>query len=184
MKLPPVHIPHDFHHEGKPIVLIEYHRHGTFWMPHQVFVSHAPKHPNYCDVFDFEYCNRDGDLLYHESGSGGGAYINGWPGSKRVHAKLWWNHEAGVELTTGGGDKVTDFRALGFEYLTHPIKLGTTEANPFTYGLEGEVLYCTKCKDHLPDDHLCEHIFWCDRCEEWGGAYGNKERCKHRKPTE
>lgn len=183
MKLPPAHVPHDFHHEGKPIVLIEYYKVATFWMPHAVFVSNAPKHPQYFAEVDFNYCNRDGALFYHETG-GGGLYVNGWPNAKKLHAKLWWNHELAPGLRTGGGDKVTDPATLGFELLTHPLKLGAAEVNPFTYGSEGEVLYCTKCKDHIPEDHPCGHVFWCEKCHVWGGAASDKERCRHRKPKE
>lgn len=182
--LRPVHIPHDFHYEGRPIVMIEYHQHGKLWMPHEVFVSHAPKHSNYCSHFDFNWCKRDGALLYHEAGSGPGAYLNGWPNAKRVHAKLWWNHELGAALRQGSGEPVTDFRALGFDLLTHPVKLGGTDQNPFEYGSEGGVVYCTKCNDHLPEANVCSHIFWCERCNEWGGSEGNKERCRHRKPQD
>lgn len=178
-----VHVPHDFHYEGRPIVMIEYHQHGKLWMPHEVFVSHAPKYPKYCSRFDCDWSKRDETLYFHESGSGGGAYLNGWPNAKRVHAKLWWNPELGVDLRQGSGEPVTDFRALGFELLTHPLKLGGSEPNPLEYGCEGGVLYCTKCKDYLPEDNPCGHVFWCDRCHEWGGAEGNKEHCRHRKPS-
>lgn len=172
-------------HDRRPIGLIEYEQHGKLWMPHSVFVSHAPDHPLYCSTFDFNWSKTTGGLYYHESGSGGGPYINGWPGAKRTHAKLWWDQVAAPKLKTGGGEEVgaADLAGLGFDLVADPIDLGDHETNPFLYGIEGDVIYCTKCRDHLPESDVCEHVFWCEKCQEWGGAEGNKEHCRHRKPT-
>jgi hypothetical protein len=175
---------HDY--EKRPIVLIEYHDEGKLWMPHSLFVSHAPEHPLYCSTFDFNWSKTMSGLYYHESGSGPGIYINGWPGAKKAHAKLWWDQNAAPVLKTGGGEIVTadGLLALGFELIPTPLildQLCTT--NPFIFGMASRVIYCTKCSDHMPEDAHCDHVFWCDRCNEWGGSASDKEQCRHRKPS-
>lgn len=168
---------------GRAIVLIEYARHGKLWMPHSVFVSEAPKY-QCCSTFDFSWSETRRGLYYHESGSGGVPYINGWPGVGRTVGKVWWDDVAAPELRTGGGEVVraADLQGMGFELVAKPLVLGGgTERNPFIYGVEGDVVYCTKCRDHLPEDDVCEHVFWCDDCGEWGGDASDKAKCRHRK---
>lgn len=167
--------------KGLPIALIEYHRHGKLWMPHWVLTT-KPDGRCYCQVYDFDWSDSYSTLYYHNSGSGVGPYINGWPNAKRARAKLWWDQSAAPVLKSGGGEILTaeDVAKQGFALIAEPLVLGNGETNPFIYGSHGEVIYCTKCRDHLPEDNPCEHVFWCERCGEWGGAEGNTD-CRHRK---
>ncbi len=170
--------------QNRPVVMIEYHRIGNLWMPHEAFVSHAPTHPNYCAHHDFAWSRGAGALFYHEAGMGPGVYVNGWSDGK-IHAKLWFNESAGVEMRQGSGKPVENLRDLGFEQIKEPLPLGKIqEPNPFVYGTEGRVIYCKKCRDFWSEDDHCEHIFWCDQCNEWGGSASDKERCKHRRNHE
>lgn len=42
------------------------------------------------------------------------------------------------------------------------------------HGIEAPSVYCSTCKDHLPDTDLCEHCWWCDKT----GWYSTpSERC-------
>jgi hypothetical protein len=169
--------------EGRPIVLIEYTRAGNRWKPHQIFVSNAPKYPAYFDLYDAQWSRARGDLFYHNSGSGG-VYINEWPGAKTTRAKLWWDQKAAPNLKTGGGDKVTeaDLAGLGFRLIKEPLPLGPLkERNPFQYGTMGCVVYCSRCRDWHSEEDPCDHVFWCEACQGWGGSTPDKS-CKHRKP--
>jgi hypothetical protein len=169
--------------KGNPIVMIEYHRNGNLWMPHEVFVSHAPKYPKCCSHYDFNWSRGSETLYFHKAGSGPGVYVNGWPNSKKRMAKLWFDDSAGVPIRQGSGAPVEDFAALGFELIARPLPLGPgNDGNPFDFGVEARVVYCRKCRDHFSEDAHCDHIFWCDRCNEWGGGASDKESCKHRKP--
>jgi hypothetical protein len=29
-------------------------------------------------------------------------------------------------------------------------------------GIQQEAVWCSTCKDHLPEEELCEHCWWCD----------------------
>ena len=178
-------------HENEQVAAIEYHLLGDLWLPHSVFTSSPSRGPaaDFCyGEFDFNWCRRDRTLYYHCSGSGpGGFYIhpNGkgnWP-----KLKLWWD-SAFTYPRNGGKFSLKELshrtvKRFGYEIIAAPIPLrsddGTVQsANPFEMALHGDTVYCSRCEDDLPSEHLCHHIWWCDKC----GWYSSpSERCKHRR---
>jgi hypothetical protein len=60
---------------------------------------------------------------------------------------------------------------MGYRRLAKPRLLTTWSRektrSPFEAASEGEVYWCARCKDHLPDESSCSHVYWCDDCGGW-----------------
>ena len=94
--------------------------------------------------------------LYHNHG-GGGCYLHAFaaasPGT-RPQGAVWIAD--GVEVTDGSlASRVLsakDIRAMGYRILRAP------GGDPFEDAMECDIEWCDACEDHMPDEHLCEHL--------------------------
>ena len=41
-------------------------------------------------------------------------------------------------------------------------------------GIEGDSIYCSECRDSLPESSICEHVWWCEKTGWWSTP---SERC-------
>lgn len=146
---------------------IEYRREKEFVVPFSVLVFSDLANNRISGTYDFDWCERDGVCYFNMSGWGGelcpgfGARAEFWCG---VTFDLLWPETAVIH--------------------PEPLQLyGGVVINPFDDDLHscpGEAVYCRRCKDRIPDDSPCDHIWWCDNCGVWSGW--THERCKCRKP--
>lgn len=138
----------------------------------------------------FEYSKAAQVTLYYNPGGGGGIprlsdLIRG------AECGVYIDTDAFIGLRAGDGwpeeskQKIggilieyADRNPLpGVTYFDEPPGLnGGTVTNPFDNGEgyecnEGRTIYCSICKDHLNDDtdNPCEHIQWCERCQQQTG---------------
>ena len=170
------------------VAAIIYHPIGNLWLPHSVFTvaADAPLDPKHacCSVYDFNYCRRDDTVYFHNSGGGGGVYLGQISNAKKQPRCCIWYDATLVDPT----DSSIKQRHLarhtieqwGYDIVAAPLTLDfhSGEQNPFIYGVEGDVEYCTKCDDHFTTDEPCEHIWWCEKCSNWSTP---QDRCNHRK---
>ncbi|MBW8035698.1 MAG: hypothetical protein FVQ79_08735 [Planctomycetes bacterium] len=120
--------------------------------------------------YDFDWCEGAG-LYYHCSGGGprGGIVLSKFanpepprkiwaaPGIKFVKQTRDGNDWKEIELT------IEQIRAMGHEIISEPVNLssmGKDTCNPFDVGYEGETVYCGICRERMPDEDLCRHVFW------------------------
>lgn len=180
------------HGYGRPdeiVAGIIYHREGSLLLPHSVFtVSGEPEGGNprkawMAGIYDFNYCRRDGTVYYHLSGGGGTFYLNRYCEPQPPPACLWYDSK----LVAPTNDRIhkrypsaATIRKWGYEIVSAPLTVDFVngEQNPFNNAVHGEVEYCTKCHDHIPEDSLCEHIWWCEKCSVHSTP---QDRCKHRR---
>jgi hypothetical protein len=111
------------------------------------------------NVFDVDWCRRDGDYLWHLSGGGGQppVTIDGpyWTPSKR------WVHESPCLLVHAEARQRNITRRLS----KLPMDLnGCTDLKDYleSYERQDESVYCAKCLDDLPSENLCAHCWWCE----------------------
>ena len=128
--------------------------------------------------FDFDWHNGGSTLYFRMSGSGPTSPINVGlaaepdPPPFKIWVKDGLALTQSVEVDGQWVDQPLPREGLlarGFVLLAEPLDLGGGERNPFADGVEGETVYCEKCDDWLPTswDDPCEHITWCDDCEEY-----------------
>lgn len=179
---------HGYSRGEERIVAIEYRRERLpskeeIIVPFQVFTTdHQNPSAWICGHYDFDWCRRDECLYYHLSGSGGRFYIHPLARpAKPPLVPLWWDSSL-VHPTNGGNSsnrKLSDATVtrFGYKIVPEPLPLFSVSANPFNDAHHASVEYCTRCGDHLQDDGLCEHIWWCEKC----GVYSApQDRCGHK----
>lgn len=123
--------------------------------------------------YDFHWCKRDETIYYHLSGSGGeirfhvGRFVHPDP----PPAELWVAPGIPVVTDTGSGVREigsdAELLSLGYRRIPAPRLLASWDGktrDPFAAGQESETVYCSRCRDDLPSDRLCEHVDWCDEC--------------------
>lgn len=154
--------------------------------------KHEPNGHSLC-CFDFDWCRRYGMLYQHMSGCGGdiravlGCLANpteppSWefwaaPGLPLYRAGKSWRRPIRVRNQVEMIDH-------GYRPLRQPRLLtawdGTKSRNPFDAAEHDSTVYCRRCKDDLPSDNVCEHLYWCDDCGEW---YYEDNRMDHDSET-
>lgn len=152
--------------ETHRVVAIEYvHR-----KPHSVITATGTS----VEFWDFDWCKTDRQCYFHCSGSGGNLrmHIHGFVNPTPPPGEIWSAIPV-VRCVRGKECAVSDAQLLrmGYRRLRMPRLLtgpfGEKSRNPFDVGVEGETVYCARCKDcRLDCDYggPCEHIEWCDRC--------------------
>lgn len=169
------------------VVAIEYHPSGprNALVPHSVFTTDHASPSKYCDSYDFDWCRRDKTIYYHLSGSGS-FYMHpiGSGFRKPPRAAVWWDSSIIVGPTNGGNSSkrtigANTLRRWGYDVLPEPAVLPGGIINPFDDAVMDDTEYCSRCKDKLPTERLCSHVWYCEKC----GCYSSPgERCKHRRP--
>jgi len=167
---------------GEKVVWIEYHDDR----PCSVVTAHGGA----CSTWDFEWCERDGCLYYHMSGCGPlwfGCTLGQYSTPVPPPCKLWHLPGAPALGYAAGPENrpvlsPDEILAHGYLVIDEPIVLtGAGERNPFEVAYEGATVWCQHCEDMLPrdEDEPCEHLSWCDECEnhvytvEVGGRAGH-----------
>lgn len=152
-----------------------------------LFVWYADDKP--CSVitteseYDFAWCNRDNELLFHDAGGGlhPGATIDVNP-----HHTFWAADCVDVRIV-GDWDHDTDVYRVNVaatpdECARHNVTRVATLSDPFDdateayYGIE----YCSICQDSFDRDSMCSHLF--DGSNGIAGP-GSDEGIKHLKPS-
>lgn len=137
-------------------------------------------------TYDFDWCERDQDLLYHKSGSGHRSRysqdLSEWcdPEGKSFWAadcvelriKREWDRDAQKYQV----DEIATPELLAKYKL---VRLDSIE-DPFDDATEayGGIEYCSICQDKFPDDSTCRHVWWGD---EGQTGPGSDEGIKHLK---
>lgn len=152
--------------KGEKIVYVEF----TEGRPHSV-VTGAP-HPKggwYGDIYDVDWCKRDGEFYSHQSGSGSVRGVSSYLETKQDHT-TWW---AGNGFDPGDVSPVAAAcrlkrlpRGYGLKVLAEIIADDTPTE------------YCSTCDDYLPTekDHPCDHMRWCEEVD-WTHLSTPDERC-------
>lgn len=137
-----------------------------------------------CD-YDFDYSRTYGAVYQHMSGCGGELRAIIWTPSNpnRRPLREFWCADGLPLFRYGKHGKYIKIRSaaeitrLGYKRLRLPRlhrESYEPSRNPFDGAIEGEVVYCRKCDDHLPSDHGCKHLRWCDECCQWFYLDSNK----------
>lgn len=111
--------------------------------------------------WDVDWIERDQQYAYHQS-SGGGSLRHEVSG-------IYWRHPAMLHMVREQTARYCD-RAFRKRNKTRrvkriPIDLARKEdLMKFLeyYGTNSEVYYCSICKQYLPENEQCEHVWWCD----------------------
>lgn len=138
------------------------------------------------DHYDVDWCKRDGQYLFHQSGGGGS-----WPQEARG---IYWRtdgfrvKERAAQWCSVGEDGAIDRAATKYTRMrnrTRRLRLLPKEfrgAKHFEYrfplkaivaagdlldwleqnGQQEESVFCGECGDDLPGDDLCVHCWWCE----------------------
>jgi hypothetical protein len=117
------------------------------------------------DYYDVEYCRRDRQLYYHNSGGGG--YTR--PIEVDARTTFWASPDASLTVAEGATRRK---RATGKKAFERAL----AGYNVFTFD-ESACTYCSVCDDYLPtedDDSPCPHVWWCDDAGWWSKP---GERC-------
>jgi len=116
--------------------------------------------------YDVEYCERDDQLHYDESGTGS-------PYLER-RDNLWW-------AVDGVHPDIIDEEG---ERQPAPIKNRIELPQKYCDEIDdwayyGRTGFCNVCQDFVPLDDLCEHIEWDDEEGEWvqKDTSGENEKC-------
>lgn len=169
-----------YHPEGPKNVLLPFSVFTVQWIDRSKLGHGYPPSSFSRSEYDFDWCKRDASLYYHYTGGGGeNFYLNqmAFPKRKPLCA-VWWDKSIVTPISDCSSRKLSlnGVKRRGFEILDAPLNVLESGANPFNNAIEDEVEWCSVCKDHLPTEELCRHIFWCDKC----GDYSKPgERCKH-----
>lgn len=163
------------------------------------------------DAYDFAWCKRDACCYHHLSGGGGGVPFlegvphfltsagNGWVGTgkrrrfryhyHRARTRLWLDPSVDRVRVAGGRKHEMEVDRDGLRrdgwFLLHRA------ANPFDDAEDDRAHWCVFCEDDLPEENLCEHLDWCDRCNGGDVVYvktdpgiavpSHSTRCRHRR---
>lgn len=138
-------------HDKKPSVIITMNEHGSW------------------DIWDVEWCKRDGCLYRDLAGCGC------FEGPTQVSKKgSYW---ATNDFPVKGGEDAKRLRVLPKRYRKAILQVATGEYEAFESINESDCRYCSVCDDWLPTsdtDHPCAHIWWCDEACWWSTP---DERC-------
>lgn len=171
-------------------------------MPFTVFTREKGRRG--CCTWDFDYCPLDRALAFHNSGCGGQPYVNrnsrfkGKPptdkiwikpgirvfedcGPRRRRPRKKWDWKDPRPL------KARKLRRWGYQVLKSPIQYGDRcnlpDWNPFEHAdaIEGQTVWCNVCLARRVEDYsgACEHLTWCDDCQEFTGPGAEKQTCEH-----
>lgn len=144
--------------DNETVVLVEFSR----GKPFSVVTKDADGHYSH---YDFAWCKRDEVLLYENCG--GGLYLE--HGDHK-----YWLADGEPEPCDGGG-----YAATGKRLKRMPKRWPRSK---LSQGDEEQIIYCSKCDDHLPapgwSNNVCEHIRWCEECSCWGGEGYTEGGCK------
>jgi hypothetical protein len=117
------------------------------------------------EYYNLEYCNRDKQIYFHDSGGGG--YTS--PIEVSAGTKFWAAPDAPVEAQEGA---IRLKRAVGRRKFEEALAGGWVKGIS-----EGETVYCRDCDDFLPTGDTnapCDHVWWCDWLSDWSRP---DERC-------
>jgi hypothetical protein len=187
---------HNYRDERHRIVFIEYQDGHPFSVVTEEHWDHSRK-PWFvpgrdeptgtcANDWDFEWCKRDRTCYFHQSGTGGGdplqCEVHRFTHPDPPPGAIWCASD--VVLTRWISAEKTDVQIrsdvtllkMGYVRLARPLLLrgnGKRSRNPFLTSdeVDTHILWCERCKDHIPGDAECEHIEWCDRCSWW--IYGD-----------
>jgi hypothetical protein len=172
------------------VIAIEYQWIDKGWRPFDVFTIKNGSTSLYCHQWDFDWCRRDGVLIYRCTGSGGGVYFGPLcePNHKSETApRLWWDrafpNPRGCQIKSKPVTERTINR-WGYRIIGAPLLLKSSwgdTTNPFEVGEYGDTTWCARCMDHVNTENLCSHIWFCDEC---GNYSSPSDRCGHRASTE
>jgi len=118
-----------------------------------------------CDTknqYDVEYCKRDDQLHYDESGSGGSPYLDG-------RDNLWWAAD-GIrpDIIDKDGKRQPAPMENRIELPQKYRDEDTGEPAAIDdWAYYGRTESCEICQDRFPLDDLCEHIEWDDEEGDW-----------------
>ena len=88
MSTTPMLAPTPFGREPEQITAIEYHRYRSGWKPFTVLAG--------CDHYNFDWCEQDKLLAYHQSGFDGNIRqvfsLARFVDAPKLCAKLWYDH--------------------------------------------------------------------------------------------
>jgi len=137
--------------EKADITVIEYHRYKSGWKPFAVSAGG--------DEYDFDWCEQDGILAYHMSGTGPIAeehMLYPFANAPKLHGKLWYDHTR-LHLIDGDGTRLSDqdARKLGYQVVREPL-----DGNPFEDddASEDTTEYCAQCRSAHPSESMCRHV--------------------------
>jgi hypothetical protein len=107
------------------------------------------------DRYDFEYSRKLNSLIYEDIGSGCDTECPTGP---------YWAAPGIVVNENYGGRRIKRL-PNGFQRQTL-----------FENAIEGETIWCSRCKDQILEEDPCDHIWWCDTCGTWSVP---GDRCGH-----
>jgi len=160
---------------------------GDALLPFQVFTDSNAADTSVSD-YDFDWCRRDEMMYYHLSGCGHRVFVSPLARQRTPpRAAFWYDRTACAPTNAGNcsGRRIGDntLRRWGYDVLDVPVMLFGLACNPFRLDIVSmdDVEYCSTCTDYLPTGSLCQHIWWCEECEEYSTP---DRRCEHRNPGE
>ena len=142
--------------DGQQIVMIEFNQGRAY----EVFTCKEGRFHSY----DIWWCERDNFYYYSESGFGSDPYLQG--------SGEYWVLPEFISFVKPNPGVTPNLIAL-------PEDL----QNDLNEACESDAVYCNRCRDWLPEINLCDHIWYCERCEEYSTPYSRSkydpDGCKH-----
>ncbi len=126
--------------------------------------------------WDVDWIEHDQEYAYHQS-SGGGSL-------RHTVSGIYWRHPSMLHMvreeTARYVDRTFRKRNKTRRIRRIPIDLdGEADLMQFleNRGSETEVYYCSICKQYLPDDDECEHVWQCDDGSKRGPGAEEQDPC-------
>jgi len=128
-------------------------------------------------IYDVDHSRKYG-YLFHQSGSGGAGpvpvsgiyFVRG-----NVDVK-----ESPCTLINRVARKRNHTRKLRVLPKAFDLKPGWDLLDWLQHrAIEQHAVWCSKCRDHVPGEELCEHCWWCDKTG-WYSTPSDRCKCKDR----
>lgn len=133
----------------------------------QPWAIHTTESGKGFDHYDIEESKSRGYWCYHMSGGGPNLIVDD---CEYWVAEDFARHVRGYQRSTGDVAPAD----LSKRLVELPLDLQTFIDDM----VDTDTAYCGTCKDMLPTDDLCSHIWWCDECGWWSIP---SERCSHKR---
>lgn len=123
--------------------------------------------------YDVDWSRTYASYIFHESGGGGGEpvdisglyYVSG-EAEVRPGPTQWCGYQgkrsgpnSTKEIRKRNRTRRLNVPPRGIDLEPGQDILDWLERHAF----EQKAVFCATCRDSLPDEHLCEHIWWCDK---------------------